>query len=946
MRSLLRAAGILTAVGAACYTVSGNDSADSSRISTPRVIILGSGDSVQTARARRLAHHALETAGSPRDIMRNLRDLEQLAALTTVGIDSAAGRIQSLTLKQLPILRKIRVTGQYPLFESDIYDAMTLHTGSPLTASAVDSQKSLIEELYRKQGFLSPRVETRIIRPSNSPGSNRDGRPEYRDLAVEISNDTFLRLHSLEMEGVNAFSPFRIRVLMNTWKSSLFPGSAGRYVDHVLREDLETLRRFFDEQHFHASRIEASVDTNPTFPTVRITLHVTEGPRYDVDFQGNDNLPDRVLRKHLDVTATPGISGAPPRVNLGKLRSVYRRKGYHAAAITVTDTPPPPDSGALPVHKVTIAIDEGIRTTVGKLSISGAEHISPSRVRGEMRIDNAFIFREPPFVPEILEADLAAVRTLYANEGFTRTAVKAESEWGSDSSRVDIRIDITEGPRTIIDSLVFTNLTIMPEARARKVLSMREGDPFRAYTLRTEENALAAEIAERGYPHVKVVGGLRWSPDSSSVTIMYEILQGPAVTVADIFVTGNFKTRESALQRRFGLDPPCPFRLGRILKGQRKLRDADVFNSVSFSPLGLQRRDDTVALVLQLEEKKPYYAGGAVAFESEKGLAARVGGGDHNFLGRFKDLSGAVQVYRQPKTPLRLLGIDGNIAYTDPAFFTTDFVFTLDLSAERRIEPNLNFGVHRFSLAGGVKRDLRADLSTQFSSSYEQRNLFRINPDLPIDTTDADVERLRDLITFNPSITADTRNSFVRPTRGALSTFAVEVLTGLRNDLDNLVRFRLDATAYASVLPRTGMAFMNRLGYAFSYAEDPSLPRDRLFFLGGTGSVRGYAENMLYSERDERRDELVPAGGQAMVSASLELRIDLGFNLELPLFFDTGRLGVKLLSTDLSGFRSSVGTGLRYLTPIGPVGLVYGYKLRRRKGESSGRIHFSVGYTM
>jgi outer membrane protein insertion porin family len=45
------------------------------------------------------------------------------------------------------------------------------------------------------------------------------------------------------------------------------------------------------------------------------------------------------------------------------------------------------------------------------------------------------------------------------------------------------------------------------------------------------------------------------------------------------------------------------------------------------------------------------------------------------------------------------------------------------------------------------------------------------------------------------------------------------------------------------------------------------------------------------------------------------------------------------------GFRSSVGLGLRYITPIGPMGLLYGHKLNRKDGESAGRVHFSIMYT-
>jgi outer membrane protein insertion porin family len=78
---------------------------------------------------------------------------------------------------------------------------------------------------------------------------------------------------------------------------------------------------------------------------------------------------------------------------------------------------------------------------------------------------------------------------------------------------------------------------------------------------------------------------------------------------------------------------------------------------------------------------------------------------------------------------------------------------------------------------------------------------------------------------------------------------------------------------------------------------------------------------------------------------SLEARIDLGKNFEGSLFYDTGRLSRTKNSIGSDEFRSSIGVGLRYITAIGPVGILYGHKLDRKDGESSGRFHFSIGYT-
>jgi outer membrane protein insertion porin family len=118
------------------------------------------------------------------------------------------------------------------------------------------------------------------------------------------------------------------------------------------------------------------------------------------------------------------------------------------------------------------------------------------------------------------------------------------------------------------------------------------------------------------------------------------------------------------------------------------------------------------------------------------------------------------------------------------------------------------------------------------------------------------------------------------------------------------------------------------------------IANDQLFYLGGSANVRGFDENMLRYDAGNQ-----PVGGLSSVSGTVEARIDLGNQIELCLFTDSGSLSQYQVSNIPNGFRTSVGLGLRYLTPIGPVGLVYGFKLDREPGEDPGRFHISIGYT-
>ncbi|HKK91481.1 MAG TPA: BamA/TamA family outer membrane protein, partial [Desulfobacteraceae bacterium] len=158
--------------------------------------------------------------------------------------------------------------------------------------------------------------------------------------------------------------------------------------------------------------------------------------------------------------------------------------------------------------------------------------------------------------------------------------------------------------------------------------------------------------------------------------------------------------------------------------------------------------------------------------------------------------------------------------------------------------------------------------------------------------------------------------------------------------LDRFLKYRLDIRKYYSPFQRITFAFLSRMGYIDPIGSSETVAEDHLFFLGGISDVRGFKENMLMYDADGDT-----SGGLSSVAASMEARIDLAAGFELTLFVDTGRIDDTLSNTLADGFRTSVGTGLRYMTPIGPVGLLYGRKIDPRDGESSGRFHFAIGYT-
>jgi outer membrane protein insertion porin family len=536
-------------------------------------------------------------------------------------------------------------------------------------------------------------------------------------------------------------------------------------------------------------------------------------------------------------------------------------------------------------------------------------------------------------VPEILEDDISAIKSLYRKHGYMDTGIVREVKWSADKRNVEITFEIEERAQTLVASIEVIGMTAISRQEAYNALKMREGEPFRSYMMESDENALSAVISGKGHPHVRVKGEVAISEDRSKARITYHVDEGPLVKMGHVYYVGNFKTKKRILQREFQMAPGEPFSLDKMLQSQRSIRDMGIFNSVRFRAIGLRERREEVNLLVDVEEKKPYFIQAGGGYETNRGFYLNAKAGDRNLFGTNKDawISGEVSQ----------IGYRGELGITEPSLFGTRIATTFGLYSERREEFNQDFGTRSLGSSLGFSRKWFRHITTGMNFRFERREQFR--RDSIGDTAyleDEDMFKPRSILVTTPSIRYDTRDSFIRPRKGILSSLFVDVSKGIRNSLDNFFKYRYDVRLYTTPLDRLTFAWLGRAGYIDPFGPAERIPDDQLFYLGGTSDVRGFKENMLRIDPDGS-----PAGGRSMAAGSVEARIDLGRNVEFTLFYDVGYVGSTYVESVSDDTRSSVGAGLRYITPVGPIGFLYGIKLEPEAGESPGRLHFSIGYT-
>lgn len=834
------------------------------------------------------------------------------------------GIVLLFCLTPFRLIKNIKIDGEYPLFEREILNIMTIYSGDAFIQEELPKQRALIEELFQQEGFIAPNVEVTATEDRD------DG---YFVIHVGIDKGPCYRLRLLEIGGDRAFSDAKLKLKMKTWRATFFPGSSGRFIEGDLKKDIKNLTGFYREKGYADSLIDLRVEKNAGTKSVSVFVTIDEGPKYEVEFVGNEELWDLTLKKDLVLFQEGNRNDLGMKKSVRKIKKRYRSAGYLQAQVKIEEKIATDQDK--PMRMLRLVIDEGPRSIVRSIRIAGNTRFDNEKIKKQMLTRLPEFLDDGAFVPETLSDDVDAIKSLYLKQGYIDTQVKEEVEWSKDKTGVDVGLKIEEGVQTLVSSGTVTGTTLLSKEEAQNAISLKEGEPFRKYMIKSDENALSALISERGHPYVKVKGEVSISEDQSRAEVVYRVDEGPVVEMGPVYYKGNFRTKVKILQNELEFQPGEPFSLVKMLEGQRNLRNMDIFNSVKYKAIGLKEKRKRIDLFVETEEKKPYFVEVVGGYESEKRFFAHTKVGDRNLLGTNKIAS--------LRGELSQIGHRGEFQIKEPRLLGSRIATDLSLYAERKEEFNQNFGTTACGSSIGFARKWSKRLSTCLSFQFEQRDQFkRHSPSSETETFEYDGDQFdpRSILVATPSIYYNTRDSFIRPRKGTFSTLSIDISKGIRNSLDDFVKYRLDLRYYFTPLNRLTFACFGRTGYIESYGSRGRVPDDQLFFLGGTSSVRGFDENLL--NFDAQGDAV---GGRAAVNMSVEARIYLGLGFELDAFFDTGRVSDSFEDACSGEFRSSVGLGLRYITAIGAIGVLYGRKLDPKEGESPGRFHFSIGYT-
>lgn len=958
------------------------------------------------------------------------------------------------------LIRRVRFEGlKPPPFEEELRKVLMYRSGQVFfdDEDRVTAQLSSLEALFEREGYFGSEIQMEV-----EPVS---GESHLVDLIFRVERGEDRRICAIGFRGVRAMTTAQARELLFSEVSFLarrVPIFLPMFTTAQFRAGRDALIKEYRELgYFRARIVDQAVQIDEQTNCVQLLVDVNEGPLWEVEIEGNQNITFEELRAELPFAESGYVDDEEIKRAENMLRQSYEARGFPFAQVRGREV----IQDRLD-RRLIFTINEGPQLQITRVAFSGVTAFTEEEARRGFGTQAFGLFDSGGYLQtEQLLSDFLRLEERYREAGYMQAQVTGFAvELNDAGDGITIRVNVNEGAQTVVERVDVTGYQMVAPGRIQQLLEVKAGEPFVPLRVQADQSRLIQRYGTIGYPRVKVTTGCRrlggepvscqaprlppgcrrtsfedysggacqWYESATPtlvcqrlhqdescvfeegvvddhVVVHHHVEEGPRVRVGEILLKGNFRTRSPIIFRELPLETGELLDVQRLIEGQGNMRSLGLFDSVSIETIGLDDEepdgeDQVASLIISVEESRsrfldfrfgvegrdlltdgrrllltgeaqytnnnlrgsgqrfrPRLIGALDTLELPGLWAGRSRGGGAPNL---DVLFGAELIYNHPRFLKSQTGIS-KLHLTITPFYLLDQLGVSTTQATTALVLREEWG---------LRMELRKELFEWLERFYitfgvEAKQAATWTPeDLVVDGERIFSPR-RATAKFVPELTWDRRDSPLNPRRGFYLQFKPELVSGdaLAQGGEDLIgdsywRLSLSASYFFSFWEDFTFGQGLYAGQISPLFDRQTLvPPDERFYLGGVGSVRGFATNTLGPTGSRQQ----PTGGEFLLNYSAELRYPLmrQWSLYGATFFDAGLLvdcfddggdrhtGQCYANAFPRGdwasqIRVSAGLGIRFLI-VDQIPLLfdYGVVLNRRPGEELGSFHFNLGYT-
>ncbi|GBD98360.1 outer membrane protein assembly factor BamA precursor [bacterium BMS3Abin07] len=641
-----------------------------------------------------------------------------------------------------------------------------------------------------------------------------------------------------------------------------------------------------------------------------------------ISFYGNKEFDDDKLREQITLSRGSIADNTLIQDNALHLKAFYQSKGYWLAEV-IPVVRKVRGSNAV----VSFLIKEGSKVRIDKIDIEGNHAFDDNDITGVMKTSEwwlfSFLTSGGYYNSGVMKQDIRKIKDLYFNNGYLDVRVSdPEIKVDNKKHEMTIKINISEGHQYTVSSVSIEGNKAYKTDELRKLIKLKKGEVFSKKILSGDIKAINDFYSQKGYAMISIDPAVVPLKNSDKVKVIYHIMEGDLFHIGRIEISGNTKTEDKVIRREIRFDEGDLFNSALLKRSYQRLRNLDFFDTVHLQPRPRARKK-LLDLDVSVKEKSTGSLSVGGGYSTTDRFMGMVDYSQANLFGtgRYLKLSGE---FGSKSTLYQL-------SYRDPWFLDKPLSMTLSLYKTSRQYYNYSRKATGFGLGFGkpFSEYWRADVSYNF----EDVTIYDVNA--TASTTIKDQEGKSTTSSISPSIVRDSRDYYLDPHEGSRNGIYLKY-AGLGGE-NKYFKALLDSGWFFPLGPTT-FSVRGRFGYATGLFGK-QLPLYERYYVGGINTVRGLGSGEA-GPRDANGDVI---GGEKEIIFNFEYIFPLIPDIKLKglLFFDAGKAYAQ--SEAINSLRRSAGFGIRWISPVGPLRLEWGYNLDKRDDENQSKFEFTFG---
>ncbi len=675
-----------------------------------------------------------------------------------------------------------------------------------------------------------------------------------------------------------------------------------------------------------------------------LVVQVEENPLINrVSFEGNSELTDKVLAGEVELRERVVFTRARAQSDVQRIIALYRRSGYFGARVE-------PKIIRLGQNRVNLVyeIQEGRSTSIESITFVGNSAFSDGQLRSVITTAESawwkFFSATDNYDPDRINFDKELLRRHYLKHGFADfQVISANAELARDGESFFITFTVDEGPQYELEEVtVNAGHTTLDPNQLAEVLTVQGGQTYDASKVDKSVENITIEAGKAGFAFARVEPTIVRDAENRKLSVSFDIQEGPRVYVERIDIVGNTRTLDEVIRRELRLVEGDAYNRILIDRARRRLTALDFFGKIDIREKP-GSAPDRVVLEIYVEEKSTGTINFSVGYSTAEQAIGSISITERNFLGKAQNVRLGTQL------SFKRQSVD--FSFTEPYFLNRDLSFGVDVFGSRTDqEDESNFTNEQ--VGAGVRFGFRLSEESRLQTKYRfTRRDIEVNNANEVSQAIANSAGVDYISLFGLKYIYDTIDNPLKPTSGFRFELSEEV-AGLGGDV---FYFNTEAAAYY-FMPLFYEGVVLKLKGTAGHIEGWNGKRvpviDRYF--KGNASFRGFERSGIGPRQQNLgTGEIDSIGGQTYAIGTVEVTFPLGlpdeFGIEGAVFTDVGTLfGAPERSTanqrvfDTKEIRGSVGAGLLWQSPFGPLRVDVAWPFAKADYDKTELVRFGV----